>query len=48
MIRIGPGIGRNGERRETTNVLGDVARATAAALGLSYHVPQPAAAAIGR
>jgi hypothetical protein len=48
MIRIGPGIGANGERRQSTNVLGDVARATAAALGLAYHVPQPAAAAIGR
>jgi len=48
IIRLGPGIGPNGERRQSTYVLGDVARATAAALGLAYHVPQPAAAAIGR
>jgi hypothetical protein len=48
MIRLGPGIPSRGERSQSTNVLGDVARATAAALGLVYQVSQPAAAAISR
>jgi hypothetical protein len=44
MIRIGPEIGAGGERASTTHVLGDVATATAAALGLRYQALQPAAA----
>ena len=45
IIRIGPDIRASGERRNTRRVLGDVARETAAALGLEYLAPQPAAAA---
>ena len=47
IIRIGPGIGAAGERVNTAHVLGDVATATAAALGLRYEARQPAAAPAG-
>jgi len=47
IIRIGPGIPSRGERGNTAHVLGDVARATAAALGLEYQAHQPTAAPPG-
>lgn len=47
IIRIGAGIPSRGERSNTDHVLGDVARATAAALGLTYEARQPAAAPAG-
>ena len=47
MIRIGPAIRAGGERSNTTHVLGDVASATAAALGLKYQARQPTAAPAG-
>jgi hypothetical protein len=47
MIRIGPEINAGGERANTTHVLGDVATATASALGLRYQARQPTAAPAG-
>ena len=47
IIRIGPEVGARGERGNTTHVLGDVASATAAALGLEYKALQPTAAPAG-
>ena len=47
IIRIGPEVGSRGELGNTTHVLGDVASATAAALGLRYQAHQPTAAPAG-
>jgi hypothetical protein len=44
IVTIGPGVDARGERRGTSNELGDVARATAAALGLTFSAREPVAA----
>ena len=48
IVTIGPDIEARGERRDVSYVLGEVAAATAAAVGLRYPVPVPAAAATVR
>jgi bisphosphoglycerate-independent phosphoglycerate mutase (AlkP superfamily) len=40
IITIGPDVAAGGERKRTRHTLGDVARATAAAVGLTYRAEQ--------
>jgi hypothetical protein len=48
IITLGPGIEARGERRNSAHVLGEVAAATAAAVGLTYPVRVPAGVTTSR